>query len=58
MYGNLKNVYHSNKSLEEDIKSEISGNFLASVLGLLDSTDDYEAKCIRKAIKVILKIVL
>ena len=37
--------------MEEDIKSEISGNFLDTVLALLEPTDKYEAKCVRKALK-------
>lgn len=39
------------KRLEEDIKSEIGGNFLDGVLALLEPTDEYEAKCIRNAVK-------
>jgi len=38
-------------TLEEDLKSEISGNFLDGVLGLLMPHDEYEASCIRGAIK-------
>jgi hypothetical protein len=38
--------------LEEDLKKEISGNFLKGVLALLLSTEEYEAQCIREAIKV------
>ena len=40
------------KTLEEDIKSEISGNFLKGVLGLLTPRDEYEAQCLREAIHV------
>ena len=39
------------KKLEDDIKSEISGHFLDGVLALLEPFDEYEAKCMRKAIK-------
>jgi annexin A7/11 len=39
------------KSLEEDLKSEINGYFLTGVLALIEPIDEYEAKCIRKAIK-------
>ena len=40
------------KTLEEDLKKEISGNFLKGVLALLQTTEEYEAQCIREAIKV------
>lgn len=39
------------KTLEEDISSEISGKFLTGVLALLIPTSEYEAVCLRKAIK-------
>lgn len=39
------------KTLEEDLKSEISGHFLKGVLGLLMETDEYEATCLREAMK-------
>jgi hypothetical protein len=39
-------------TLEEDLKKEISGNFLNGVLALLTPTDEYEAQCLRSAIKV------
>ena len=38
-------------TLEEDLKKEISGNFLKGVLALLTPTDEYEAQCLRNAIK-------
>lgn len=37
--------------MEEDIKSEISGNFQSAVLALLEPLDEYDAHCLRKAIK-------
>ena len=40
------------KTLEEHIKSEISGKFLTGVLALLVPSEDYDAKCVREAIKV------
>lgn len=43
------NLYH--KSLEEELKSEISGRFLESVLLLLKRTDEFEAECLNKAMK-------
>jgi annexin A7/11 len=39
------------KTLEEEIKSEIGGKFLDGVLALLVPTDEYEAKCLKGAIK-------
>ena len=39
------------KTLEEHIKSEIGGKFLTGVLALLEPTDEFEAKCLRDAIK-------
>ena len=39
------------KTLEEDLKSEISGHFLKGVLGLLMPTEEYEATCLRNAMK-------
>lgn len=39
------------KNLEDDIKSEISGNFLKGVLALLMPNDQYEAQCLRFAMK-------
>lgn len=39
------------KTLEEHIKSEISGHFLDGVLALLEPTDEYEAKQVRSAVK-------
>jgi len=38
-------------TLEEDLKSEINGNFLKGVLSLLEPTDEYEAHCVKRAIK-------
>lgn len=40
------------KTLEEEIKSEISSNFLKAILALLKPTDEYDAQCLRDAIKV------
>lgn len=40
-----------NKTLEEDLKSEISGHFLDGVLLLLKQTDEFEAECAYDAIK-------
>lgn len=40
------------KTLEEDLKKEISGNFLNGVLALLQTTEEYEAQCVREAVKV------
>lgn len=39
------------KTLEEDLKSEISGHFLKSCLALLMLTDEYEATCLKDAMK-------
>lgn len=39
--------------MEEDIKSEISGKFLDGVLALLEPLDEYEAKLVKNAIKVL-----
>lgn len=39
------------KTLEEDIKSEISGKFLTGVLALLTPSSDFEATHLRNAIK-------
>jgi hypothetical protein len=39
------------KRLEEDIKSEIKGDFLNGVLALLEPTDEYEARNLRDGIK-------
>ena len=39
------------KTLEEEIKSEISGHFLTGVLALLKPTAEYEAECARNAMK-------
>ena len=39
------------KNLEDDLKSELSGNFLKGVLALLMPTDLYEAQCLRYAMK-------
>ena len=36
----------------EDISSETSGNFEKAMVALLEQTDEYEAKAIRKAIEV------
>jgi len=38
------------KKLEDEIKSEISGNFLKGVLALLEPTDEYEARCLQNAL--------
>ncbi len=46
------NIFLYYKKLEEEIKSEISGHFLDGVLALLEPHDEYEAKCVRNAIKV------
>lgn len=35
----------------KDIESEISGNFRTAVLGLLEPTDEFEAKSLHHAIK-------
>ncbi len=40
------------KTLEHDLKSEISGRFLDGVLALLEQHDIYEAKNLRNAIHV------
>ena len=40
------------KSLVEELKSEIGGHFLQGVLGLLTQTDEFNASCVHKAIKV------
>lgn len=37
--------------LEEDLKSEISGNFLQAVIGLLTPRVEYEATCLRNAMQ-------
>lgn len=39
------------KTLEEDLKSEISGHFLKSCNALLMYTDEYEANCLKDAMK-------
>lgn len=39
------------KTLEEDLKSEISGHFLKGCLGLLMIPDEYEATCLYNAMK-------
>lgn len=39
------------KTLEDDLKSEIGGNFLDGVLALLTPSLEYEAKCVRDAMK-------
>ena len=54
----VKQVYFTlyGKKLEEDLKSELSGNFEKSVLALLDQVDEYEAKCLREAMKVFIKL--
>ncbi|RNA16723.1 annexin A7 isoform X1, partial [Brachionus plicatilis] len=51
----IKEIYLTmyGKTLEESIKSEISGNFLEGVLALLEPVDKYEAKCLRKSLKAI-----
>ena len=38
------------KTLEEDVKKEISGNFEKGVLALLEPVDEYEARHLRNAI--------
>jgi hypothetical protein len=38
-------------TLEEHLKKEISGHFLKGVLALLAPTCEYEALCIREALK-------
>lgn len=40
-----------NKSLEEDLESEIRGRFLESCLALLKKKDEYEAECLHAAMK-------
>jgi hypothetical protein len=40
------------KTLEEDLKSELSGNFEKGVLALIEQVDDYEARCLRLSMKV------
>lgn len=49
----IKTVYLTmfGKTLEEDLKSEISGHFLKGVLAMLIPTDEYEATCLREAMK-------
>ena len=39
------------KTLEEDLKSELSGHFLQGCLALLKPTDEYEATCLMQAMK-------
>ena len=46
------NILFNLKYLEKDLKSELSGHFLDVVLGLLTPSDEYEAKILKKAIKV------
>jgi hypothetical protein len=40
-------------SLEQDLKSELSGNFEDVVIALLEPSLEYEARCLRDAIHVI-----
>jgi annexin A7/11 len=40
-------------SLEQDLKSELSGNFEDVVIALLEPSIEYEARCLRDAIHVI-----
>lgn len=44
------------KTMEEDLKNEISGKFLEGVLALLEQHDSFEAKNLRNAIHVILNL--
>ncbi len=39
------------KTLEEDLRSELSGHFLKGCLALLQPTDEYEATCLMQAMK-------
>ena len=40
------------KTLEHDLKSELSGDFEDVVIALLEPTVEYEAHCLKKAISV------
>ena len=40
------------KRLEDDLKSELGGKFEEAVLALIEQSDEYEAKMLKKAIKV------
>ncbi|RNA19585.1 annexin A13 [Brachionus plicatilis] len=48
----IKKVYRTmyEKSLEEDIKSEIDGNFLETILGLLEPVEEYESNIIHEGL--------
>ena len=45
-------------TLEEDLKSELKGDFEDIVIALLKPRYDYEAECVKKAIKVRILIIL
>lgn len=49
----IKVIYQElfGKRLEEDLESEISGNFLKGVLLLLKKSDEFEAECLYNAMK-------
>ena len=36
--------------MEDKLKSELSGNFLKAVIGLMKPTDEYEAICLNESI--------
>jgi hypothetical protein len=38
-------------TLEDDLKKQVSGNFLEASLALLTVADEYEAHCVRNALK-------
>ena len=43
------------KSLEEDLESEVDGDFLKGLKALLKPTSVYEAECLQKSMKVIVE---
>lgn len=49
----IKRIYFGlyKKSLEDDLKSEISGRFLQGALMLLKPTDEFDAECLHDAMK-------